>query len=230
MIKTYKDIEYTVIQSERKTASIHIERDGKISIIVPSKLNSRQIENILETKRKWIYKNLAEWEELNSGKVNRDYVNGEGFLYLGKSYRLKLTSELEEPLMLKDGCFWLKTEDGVPINADGAFKEFYKVKALQKIPARIDYFKVKLGVEPKSIKVMDIRNRWATCTPDGKLIFNWKCIMAPLTIIDYIVAHELVHLIHPNHSKAFWNEIDKVMPDYMERKDWLKKYGVGMDL
>ena len=95
MIKTYKDIEYTVIQSERKTASIHIERDGKISIIVPSKLNSRQIENILETKRKWIYKNLAEWEELNSGKVNRVYVNGEGFLYLGKSYRLKLTSELE---------------------------------------------------------------------------------------------------------------------------------------
>lgn len=112
----------------------------------------------------------------------------------------------------------------------GAFKEFYKVKALQKIPARIDYFKIKLGVEPKSIKVMDIRNRWATCTPDGKLIFNWKCIMAPLTIIDYIVAHELVHLIHPNHSKAFWNEMDKVMPDYMERKNWLKKYGVGMDL
>jgi hypothetical protein len=116
------------------------------------------------------------------------------------------------------------------INADAAFKEFYKVKALQKIPARINYFNVKLGVEPKSIRVMDIRNRWATCTTDGKLIFNWQCIMAPLTIIDYIVAHELVHLIHPDHSKAFWNELDKVMPDFEERKNWLKSHGVGMDL
>ena len=230
MIKTYKDIQYVILRRERKTASIHIERDGKVSLIVPTKLTSKQIEKMLEGKRRWIYKNLAEWEELNSQKVPREYVNGEGFLYLGRSYRLRLVSNQDEPLMLRDGHFCLKAEDGKPIKPDEAFKEFYKNKAQQRIMGRIEYFKPMLGVEPKSIKVMEIRHRWASCTPDGKLIFNWKCMMAPLTIIDYIVLHELAHLIYPNHSASFWNQLDKVMPDYQERKEWLRTNGVGMDL
>ena len=230
MIKTYKDIQYTVSKKPRKTASIHIERNGMISMIVPEKLTTKEVEKILEGKRKWIYKNLAEWEELNSRKVTREYVNGEGFLYLGRSYRLRLVYDQDEPLMLKDGHFCLKVEDGKQINPDDAFKEFYKSKGLQRIVERVSYFKTMLGVEPKSIRVMDIRNRWATCTPDGKLIFNWKCMMAPLTIIDYIIAHELTHLLYQNHSAAFWNQLDKIMPDYQVRKEWLKANGVGMDL
>lgn len=230
MIRTYKDILYTVCKKPRKTASIHIERNGMVSMIVPEKLTSKEVEKILEGKRRWIYKNLAEWEELNSRKVTREYVNGEGFLYLGRSYRLRLVSHQDEPLMLRDGHFCLKAEDGKPINPDGAFKDFYKSKGLQKIVERIGYFKTMLGVEPKSVKVMDIRNRWATCTTDGKLIFNWKCMMAPLTIIDYIIVHELTHLLYQNHSAAFWNQLDKVMPDYQERKDWLKANGAGMVL
>ena len=78
--------------------------------------------------------------------------------------------------------------------------------------------------------MMDIRHRWETCTADGKLTFNWKCMMTPLKMVDYIFLHELAHLIYPNHSPSVWNQLNKIMPDYQERKEWLRTNGVGMDL
>ena len=230
MIRTFKDIEYTLVRSRRKTASIYIERDGQVSVLVPEKLTTQQIEDVLESKRKWIYRNLAEWQDLNTRKVHRDYVNGEGFMYLGRSYRLKLVSELDEPLMLKDGYFCLRANNGSIPNADAAFRTLYREKGVARIPPRVAYFQVKMDVEPRSIKVIDLKHRWASCTPGGNLNFHWKCMMAPLTIIDYIVVHELAHMIYPNHTAAFWNQVDKVMPDFQERKDWLRGNGAGMDL
>ncbi len=230
MIRAFKDIEYTLIRSRRKTASIYIERDGKVSVLVPEKLTSRQVDDILESKRKWIYQSLAEWQDLNANRIQRDYVNGEGFLYLGRSYRLKLVSDLPEPLMLKDGYFCLRAIKGSAPDADAVFREFYRAKGAIRIPPRVAYFQSKMGVKSKSIKIMDLKHRWASCTASGNLNFHWKCMMAPLTVIDYIVVHELAHLIHSNHSAAFWNEVDKVMPDFQERKIWLRDNGAGMDL
>ena len=137
---------------------------------------------------------------MNARKVHRDYVNGEGFLYLGRSYRLKLVSELAEPLMLKDGYFCLRTTNGSAPDADAAFKAFYREKGAIRIPPRVAYFQAKMDVEPRAIKVLDLKHRWASCTPGGNLNFHWKCMMAPLTILDYIVVHELAHLIYPNHT------------------------------
>jgi predicted metal-dependent hydrolase len=230
MIKAFKDIEYTLIRSRRKTASIYIERDGKVSVLVPEKLTARQIDDILESKRKWIYQSLAEWQDLNANRIQRDYVNGEGFLYLGRSYRLTLVSELPEPLMLRDGYFCLRATKGSAPDADAVFREFYRAKGAVRIPPRVAYFQTKMGVKSKSIRIMDLKHRWASCTASGNLNFHWKCMMAPLTVIDYIVVHELAHLIHSNHSAAFWNEVDKVMPDFQERKIWLRDNGAGMDL
>jgi predicted metal-dependent hydrolase len=230
MMRTYKDIEYSLVRSRRKTASIYIERDGHVSILVPDKLTDRQVEALLESKRKWIYKSLAEWQDLNARRVHREYVNGEGFLYLGRSYRLKLVSDLAEPLMLKDGYFCLRTNNGSLPDADAAFKAFYRAKGAVRIPPRVAYYQAKMDVEPKAVKLLDLKHRWASCSPGGNLNFHWKCMMAPLTILDYIVVHELAHLVYPNHTKAFWNEVDKVMPDFQERKEWLRVNGAGMDL
>ena len=230
MMRTYKDIEYSLVRSRRKTASIYIERDGQVSILVPEKLTDRQVEALLESKRKWIYKSLAEWQDLNARKVHRDYVNGEGFLYLGRSYRLKLVSDLAEPLMLKDGYFCLRTNNGSLPDADAAFKAFYRAKGARPHPATGRLFPGEDGRGAQGVKVIDLKHRWASCSPGGNLNFHWKCMMAPLTILDYIVVHELAHLIYPNHTKAFWNEVDKVMPDFQERKEWLRLNGAGMDL
>ena len=230
MIREFKDIQYTLTRSRRKTASIYVERDGQITVIVPEHLTDDEINVLLEDKRKWIYKNLAEWHDLNARKVERRYVNGEGFLYLGRSYRLKLAKEQTEPLLLKDGHFWLRANNGSTFGADAAFKTFYRTKGMARISERVAYFQAKMGVDSRSVKVIDLKHRWASCTPDGNLNFHWKCMMAPGTVLDYIVVHELAHLIHLNHTAAFWNEVDKVLPDFHDRKEWLRVNGVGMDL
>lgn len=230
MIHKYKDIEYDLHKSNRKTASVYVERNGQVSVLVPDYLNNQQIENLLESKRKWIYKNLAEWQDLNATRVKREYVNGEGFLYLGRSYRLRLVDEQDQPLLLKDGFFCLRTDKKRAIDANEVFKEFYRQKGLQRIPPRVEYYQRQMGVQPKKIRVIELKNRWASCSPGGNLNFHWKCMMAPLTGLDYIVVHELAHLIHPNHSELFWNEIDKILPDYHERKEWLRKNGAGMNV
>jgi len=230
MMAKFKDIEYTLRRSRRKTASIYVERDGHVSVLVPEELDESQVEDLLESKRKWIYRNLAEWEDLNATRVQREFVNGEGFLYLGRSYRLKVVDDQEQPLMLKDGYFCLLSNNGHLPDAEAAFKKFYREKGRIRIPERVAFYQDRMGVSSRTSKVMELKNRWASCTPDGNLNFHWKCMMAPQSVIDYIVVHELAHLIHPNHTQAFWNEVDKVLPDYSERKEWLRQNGAGMDL
>jgi hypothetical protein len=230
MIRTYRDIQYTLKRSKRKTASIYVERDGQITLIAPEDLSVQQIEKVLEDKRRWIYTHLAEWHDLNATRIERQFVNGEGFLYLGRSYRLKLVPKQVEPLLLKDGHFCLRTDLRPAAKAVAAFKDFYRDKGLVRIKERVDFFKARMDVEPKSIKILDLKNRWASWTPGGNLNFDWKCMMSPAKILDYIVVHELAHLIFPDHSAKFWNEVDKLLPDYSERKEWLRVHGAGMDL
>ena len=225
-MKTYKDIDYSLQRSDRKTASIYIERDGEVSLFVPDWLDDSQIEELIESKRKWIYTNLALWQDLNATRVNREFVNGEGFLYLGRSYRLQIVEEQDVPVRLKDGYFCLRSADSGAV----AFKEFYRQKGIERIPQRVAVYEKAMDVSASSIKVQELQNRWGSCTSTGNLSFHWKCMMAPMTVLDYIVVHELAHLKHKNHTPEFWNEVDKAMPDYRERKEWLRLNGAGMDL
>lgn len=224
----YKDIQYDLSRSQRKTASIYIERDGRVSVMAPDQWSDEQVQHVLERKRAWIYRGLAEWEDLNATRVEREFVSGEGFLYLGSSYRLTLVERQNEPLTLKDGWFRLRADEVA--NAPERFKDFYRTKGLDRLPRRVAYYQVKMGVEAIGVRVMELKNRWASCSSDHKINFHWKCLMAPMRILDYIVVHELAHLLHEHHTQAFWGTVDKVMPDYRDRKEWLRVNGAGMDL
>lgn len=224
----YKDIHYSLKKSDRKTISIFIERDGSVSLLAPAPYELGKIEQVIEAKRSWIYRNLAEWEDLNRTQLQREFVNGEGFIYLGRSYRLSLEENQETDLLLKRGRFLLK-RDKVHKGTD-IFKAFYRQKGLKKIKERIALYAPKVGVKVNNIKVQELQNRWGSCTNNGDLNFHWKCLMAPIFALDYIVVHELVHLLHRNHDSNFWNAIDKVMPDYAKRMKWLKHNGADMTL
>ena len=154
-------------------------------------------------------------------------------MYLGSSYRLELVAEQDEPLKLKDGRFCLSKRVLCEHSTDGAskaFAAFYADKGQPRLARRVAYFAPKVGVAAGRVEVKDLGYRWASCLKDGDLHFHWKCLMAPLTIMDYIVVHELCHLRHRDHSDAFWNEVDKVLPDYQRRKEWLRVRGVALDL
>jgi predicted metal-dependent hydrolase len=228
-----KDLSYEVIRSARATADIVIERDGRLLVRAPRSIPEERIEDLVEAKRYWIYKNLAEWRDLNATRVLREYRNGEGFLYLGRSYRLQLVAEQDEPLLLKNGSFCLRrdlVDEGAVAAAQAAFRDYYVARGLERIGARVGYFAPKIGVSPRRLSVRGLGNRWASCSPAGNISFHWKCMMAPLSIIDYIVVHELCHFHHLDHTEAFWNELDKVLPTYRERKEWLRKNGAGLDV
>ena len=224
----YKDINYELKQSKRKTLSIYIERDGGVTVLAPEHLNIEEIEKVLEEKRYWIYSQLEEWKYLNSAKVKRQFVNGEGFLYLGRSYRLKLVEEQDEPLKLYQGYFCLGKKD--ISSAPEHFKDFYRTKGAEKLKDRVDRYKDMIGVKPQGIRVMELKNRWASCSDNNILNFHWKLIMAPMTVVDYVVVHEMAHFLYPNHNESFWNIVDKVLPDFLERKNWLREKGAALDI
>jgi len=223
-------IDYAVIRSRRKTADIILERDGSIVVRAPEWVNDDQISRIVAAKQAWIYARLAERRDLEATRVVRELKNGEGFLYLGRSYRLRLVDQPSEPLMLKNGRFLLRRDLVTSGSARAAFRAFYTAKGRERLPERVALHAPKVGVSLAAVEVRDLGHRWATCRPDGRLAFHWKCMLAPLRIIDYIVVHELCHRHHRNHSAAFWNEVDKVMPDYRERKEWLRKNGAGLEI
>ena len=228
-----KDISYEVVRSRRSTADIVVERNGKIVVRAPAKFPNERIEDIVESKRYWIYKTLAEWRDLNATRVLREYRNGEGFLYLGRAYRLRLVSKQKELVALRDGRFCMVRDlvDRGDIDAaQSAFRDYYIRLGQQRLAQRVKYYAPKVGVKPLSVDVRELGFRWASCSSKGRLAFHWKCMMAPPKIIDYVIVHELCHMHQRDHTNAFWNEIDKVMPDYEERKEWLRKNGAGLDI
>ena len=234
MKRTSKDeLSYEIVRSRRKTADIIVERDGSVLVRAPESIPDERIEDMVEAKRYWIYKTLAEWKDLNAARVLREYRNGEGFLYLGRSYRLLLVADQVDPVLLKNGRFCLRrdlVEAGDVDAARGLFQDYYVARGRDRIRQRVAYYAPKVGITPRSVDVRDLGHRWASCSPAGDLAFHWKCMMAPQSIIDYIVVHELCHFHRPDHTDAFWNEVDKIMPVYRERKEWLRKQGAGLDV
>ena len=222
------ELEVKLIRSNRKTVSIYIERDGSVSARIPESISEVEIFKVLKSKEYQIHKNLAQWLQLNQTKVDREYVNGQSFLYLGRNYRLQIVDVIQEKLVFNKGYFYLSMSN--KNHARELFIEFYKERLKEKLKSIIKHYKNQLGVNPSEIKIMELQNRWASCTTKGSVNFHWKCAMAPIDVLNYIVAHELTHLIHPNHTPAFWNELDKIIPSYNKQINWLKINGAGMDL
>jgi len=226
-------IDYTVVRSSRRTADIVVERTGDVIVRAPASIGDAELDKIVQTRRYRIRRAQTELREINASRVLRELCNGETFLYLGRSYRLSLVFDQEQPLLLKNGRFTLRrdlVDGGEGTSALRAFRDYYTRRGLERFGQRVAYFAPKVGVEVGRVDVRELGNRWASCTSTGRLAFHWKCMMAPLTIIDYIVVHELCHLLHPDHSEAFWNEVDKVVPESRTRKEWLRANGAALDV
>lgn len=228
-----KDIEFTVSFSNRKTLAIEVEANGEVNVIAPIGVSEEEIIKKVKSRATWIVQKQYEVRNVNVNKVNREAVNGESYLYLGRNYTLQLMikeyiNKIEVKLFRGKFIVTTPTKDEEKIKA--ALKEWYREKALQKINDRIKYYKPFFNKEPKSIKVKEQKKRWASCTSKNELLFNWRCAMAPAYIIDYIVVHEMCHMYYKDHSNEFWNMISSIMPDYEVRKEWLRYNGVKLDL
>lgn len=221
-------IEYTLKRSERKTIGISVERDGSVVVSAPEIVTEEAIAQHVHTKRLWVWEKQAIKKHQNAEAPQKQFIAGESFEYLGRRYRMKIVDAQDKPLKMCDGWFCLSRDH--QNEAKKWFIEWYSARLEEKINERLKHvFGFKKENLP-SIRVIDLGYRWGSCSKEGILNFNWKIAMAPLSIIDYVVAHELTHLQEHSHSDRFWKELGKIMPGYKKKKEWLKNNGMTLTL
>jgi len=212
----------------RKTIGVSIDRDGSLIIAAPASCTSREIEETAGTKRLWVHKKLAERELLLRPAREKEYVDGEGFWYFGRSYRLLLREPTVNgnpipALRLHQGRFQLRRDE--VCRAREHFLRWYTENGLPWIVSRVSAFADRIGVQPNGAEIRDHGYRWGSCGRDGHLYFHWRTILLPPPVVEYVVVHELVHLREPNHQPSFWQRVERAMPDFAERKRWLAENG-----
>lgn len=226
-------IEFNVIYRRRKTLAIQVKAPSCVTVIAPAGMRKEAILQAVQGKSKWIVKKLLEIAEMQRRKGTREYVNGESFLYLGRNYSLQIEhDELahvpEVKLLRGKLVVRILTRDEESIKK--ALQRWYQGKAVEKIWERVNYFQDQFDVKPAKVIVKEQQKRWGSCSAKGNLLFNWKTIMAPSSVVDYIVVHEMCHLVHLNHSKQFWQLVKTILPDYEVRRKALRDNGMMYDL
>jgi len=211
-----------IIRSKRKTIALEITDEAKLIIRAPFFTSNETIKRVVHKHKRWIEKKKKEIEARDPKYLPKEFVNGEGFLYLGKSYKLKIVDDQEIPLKFLNG-FYL-SRNALP-EAKEVFIKWYKKKAYEKISQRVKWYSLKGGFKYNRVNITNAQKRWGSCSSKGNLNFSWKLIMAPLPVIDYVVIHELCHLEQRNHTKSFWNKVKILMPDYEKYKYWIEKNG-----
>jgi hypothetical protein len=230
-------IECFIKRTERSSLGITVERDGTVTINAPLSADLKAIERFVSNKTIWIRQKLAYKSEMNREKVHRDFVSGQGFLYLGKSYRMRLvnngTVAVEQkgvltPLRLHNGYFELLESEKE--KAKEHFIKWYRKQTEEQLRVRIPRYEHRIGVSVKDFRVLDLGNRWASCGKKGTLNFSWRIVMAPIQVFDYILVHEMAHMIERGHTKNFWGIVSRVISDYEDHKAWLQVHGVELNI
>ena len=211
-----------IIRTKRKTIALIVERDASLVVHAPMRADEASIHEFVMEKEKWIRAKQEQARIFYPPFIPKEYVDGEGFLYLGTIYQLQLGHHKRPPLTL-NGTFRL-AQASLP-KAPLIFERWYRKQAYQVLSERVQFYAEKYDIAYKQVKITSARTRWGSCSHEGTLSFAWRLVMAPLPIIDYVVVHELAHVQVKNHSKRFWNKLNILMPDYKQRIEWLEKNG-----
>ncbi len=228
-----QSFDFSVEYRKRKTYEIRIDPPNVVKVVAPIGAKEDMILKVVESKSKWIIKKLSYFREIGYVNNKKKYINGEVFMYLGKDYPLhivlnelakKTTVELyEDKLCITTDA---KSEDIIKTALEG----WYRHKTLENVIEKVEYFQRYFSVQPKCIKVKEQKKRWGSCGTNRHLLFNWRCSMAPSYVLDYIVVHEMCHLVQMNHSQDFWKLVETIMPNYKDSKEWLKRNSFKMNL
>ncbi len=214
-----------IILSRRKTIALIVSADATVIVRAPMRTDLEYIKKLVFQKRIWIAKKKKLALKNGVPAKAKEFVNGEGFLYLGETYKLKI-----------DNCGAVKLADYLYFPEkyldDGRAKmiKWYKQKAKEKIIERVNYYSQITGWKFKSLSITGAKKRWGSCGPSGSLNFSWRLIMAPFDVIDYVAVHELSHIPEKNHSKRFWNKVKAILPNYKTQRKWLKDNGNSLNI
>lgn len=213
--------------SRRRTLQITVDRSGDLVLSAPPDVEEERLREFILEKRFWIYTKLAEKDRLQKAVPTKSYVDGEGFLYLGRSYRLRLVDEQDVALKLLNGRFLLRRD--LVENARHHLIQWYSGRAKLWLWDKAQDYVARMEVRPVGVKVQDLGYRWGSCGKGDWLYFHWKTILLPPRIAEYVVVHELAHLHQPHHTSEFWQRVERALPDFERRKIWLAEHGMDVE-
>ncbi|MFZ5911000.1 MAG: M48 family metallopeptidase [Chloroflexota bacterium] len=217
---------HKLVRSKRRTIALVIERDGTLTVRAPLRMAEAEVRRFVEAKSDWIERKQAQAAE--DAVVPHRFVEGEQFPFLGKLLPLRLVPDLR-PALVMDGDGFRLSRSRQP-DGRALLVAWYRAQARAVIAARVEYFARSHNFKPIKLRISSARTRWGSCSRAGTLSFPWRLVMAPPEVVDYVVVHELAHLREMNHSRAFWALVGAMLPDYKQRRAWLKKNGSALQL
>ncbi|HOX96017.1 MAG TPA: SprT family zinc-dependent metalloprotease [Candidatus Woesebacteria bacterium] len=224
-----QSFKYQIVRSKKILSNISIRITPERGVVVraPFWTPNIIIDNFLKEKTNWIEKSL---EKIKSQKNEKRYQDGEKHLFFGKEYSLKIETVDTPgrcPIQIIDeeisiGIFRNTNQEESSKKIKDALLHWYLEKGIEVITERVNYYSEKIGVSYNRINLKKVTSIWGSCSPTNCLSFNRKLVMAPPEVVDYVIIHEVSHMVHRNHGKAFWNLVGNHDPEYQKHRKWLK--------
>jgi predicted metal-dependent hydrolase len=220
-------LDYLLRFSNRGTMAITVYPNGAVEVIAPRGTTQREVEIRLRKRARWILRQRLHFEQFRPRSPARRYVGGETHLYLGRQYRLKLTRSMGEAVKLKGPYLWVASHScNDPSRVGRLVMAWYREKANVRLKERFDVIAPRftlLGYQPSPPILRSMPRRWGSYNSTGRVLLNPDLIRAPVPCIDYVITHELVHIVHPNHGPKFYELLEALMPDWLSRKARLEQ-------
>lgn len=228
--------------SRRRTVTLTVAPEDGLVVHCPRRFARWRVEQAVRSKARWILARLEEALQRQRGRKSPRWLPGSLLPFRGGEYRLEVVrtaggGKSVGPVRLEEGRLRLPLPAGkygggdisIAPGSEAEMREWmlqgYMAAAREMITARVAHFQAELSVQPCVIRIKGQKRRWGSCSAKGGLNFNWRLILAPPEVLDYVVVHELCHLLHMNHSRSFWERVARVLPEYKRQRDWLKEHG-----
>jgi predicted metal-dependent hydrolase len=210
-------MDYQLIRSKRKTLSLQINSNAELIVRAPNRLSVKKIDQFIDEKSNWIEKKSTSIDAKKPQK--HSYIEAEKFLYLGIEYPLNVNTSHTKGLSFDGKMFSLN------VGGEKEFLTWYKAAFKKVALPRLDYYADLYQLNYQQVRLKTQKTLWGSCSGVNNINLNYLLIMAPMSVIDYVIVHELAHTKIKNHSKDFWQLVESILPKYKASKSWLKNNG-----
>ena len=230
-----REVAYHWQRSHRRTMSIIIDQEQGVVVRTPNRTPRRAVEGFLREKSRWIRRHLDNLAVRKSRRTPRQWIEGETLPFLDSHLTLAIHHNGARSSAVRENerlLVSLPTTTDIPMAraVQDIVEDWYRAQAQELFQARVTAFQPQLGVQAKRVRVRNQKRRWGSCSARGWLNFNWRLLLAPSQVLDYVVVHELAHLRELNHSPRFWSLVSAVMPEHTQWRTWLRRYGDTLTL
>lgn len=213
-----------VIRSKRKTIGIEVQPGGKVIVRAPLHTSDAALFALLQKRADWIRKAKSKMEKLDIARQPNLFREGDLFWHLGKQYPLHLSTGAGKPLTFSASRGFTLAQKALP-QAEKHFIDFYRDQTRHLVTQFIQQYQPNYGFKVGNLRITSARTRWGSCSANNNLNFTYRLAMVPLSAIEYVVVHELVHTRVKNHSTQFWQQVSVILPGWKKERAWLHQQG-----